>query len=152
MRILAIDPGTTKSAYLIWDGETIHAKGIADNYALRTMLKSRDLMPYDAVAIEMVACYGMRVGAEVFETCVWIGRFQESVGDVPIQKVYRAQVKKHLKCGSGKDKHVRAALIKRFGEVGTKKKPGKLFGISSHLWAALGVAVYATESGFFFEG
>jgi len=147
MRILAIDSGTTKSAYVLWDGENVHCKGIVTNEELRALLVSRDLMPYDAVALEMVACYGMRVGSEVFDTCVWIGRFMECVhGTAPARLVYRAKIKKHLGCANGKDKHVRAALIARYGEPGTAKNPGRLYGISSHLWAALAVAVYAQET------
>jgi hypothetical protein len=129
---------------VLWDGETVHCKGIVNNIDMRTLLVSRDLMPYDIVAIEMIACYGLRVGAEVFDTCVWIGRFIECVeGTAPVKLVFRSQVKKHLGCANGKDKDVRAALIARYGEPGTAKNPGRLYGISSHLWAALAVAHYA---------
>jgi hypothetical protein len=105
------------------------------------------------VAIEMIASYGMPVGREVFETCVWIGRFQqalESPGTAEL--VYRKDVKLHL-CGSprAKDGNVRQALIDLFPatgggktpQIGTKKQPGPLYGMSSHAWAALGVAITA---------
>lgn len=42
------------------------------------------------------------------------------------------------------DKFIRMALIDRYGEPGTKKAPGPLFGISGHLWSALAVAVTVT--------
>lgn len=146
MRVLAIDPGTSQSAYVLWDGATLHHKGILPNADLRALLVSRDLMPYDLVAIEMVACYGMAVGREVFETCVWIGRFTENAA-APIRYVYRKDVKLHL-CGlpRAKDGNIRQALIDKHGAPGTRKQPGKLFGVSSHLWAALAVADYALEN------
>jgi hypothetical protein len=52
----------------------------------------------------------------------------------------------HL-CNSmrAKDANVRQALIDRFGPVGTKKQPGKLYGVATHYWAALGVAVYSAD-------
>lgn len=142
-RILAIDPGTTQSAYVLWDGVAIHAKGIVPNHDLRALLVSRDLMPFDLVAVEMIACYGMPVGRETFETCLWIGRFMERAG-APVRLVFRKDVKLHL-CGSprAKDGNIRQALIDKHGSPGTAKARGKLYGITSHLWAALAVADYA---------
>jgi len=145
-RILAIDPGTDKSAYVLFDGTVIHALGILPNEQLRALLLSRDLMPYDGVAVEMVACYGMAVGREVFETCVWIGRFVECVG-VPVRYVYRRDVKIHL-CNSprAKDGNIRQSLIDKHGAPGTAKNKGVLYGVNSHLWAALAVADYAVAN------
>lgn len=145
-RILAIDPGTTQSAFVLWDGATLHAKGIVPNEELRALLISRDLMPFDLVAVEMIACYGMPVGRETFETCLWIGRFTERAG-APVRLVFRKDVKLHL-CGStrAKDGNIRQALIDRHGAPGTAKVRGKLYGISSHLWAALAVAEYTIET------
>jgi hypothetical protein len=100
---------------------------------------------YDLCACEMIASYGMAVGKEVFETCVWIGRFVE-IAYEPVQLVYRRDVKLHL-CHSprAKDANVRQALIDRLGPQGTKKNPGPTYGMKSHLWAALAVAVYAGD-------
>jgi hypothetical protein len=36
-------------------------------------------------------------------------------------------------------------LIDALGEVGTKKNPGPLYGVSGHYWAALGVAYTASQ-------
>jgi hypothetical protein len=100
----------------------------------------------------------MPVGAEVFETCVWIGRFIERwrTTDIcrctEVRRVARIQVKSHL-CHSAKanDSNVRAALIDRFGPgkekaIGLKAKPGPLYGLTGDCWAALGVAITATET------
>src|SRR3972149_1434047 len=72
--ILGIDPGNEKSAYVLWDGERVHDKNTVKNESildLAGIAKSENC----AVGIEMISSYGMPVGKEVFETCVWIGRF-----------------------------------------------------------------------------
>ena len=142
MKLIAIDPGTHQSAAVIWDGKQAELPQIVDNTELLNWLRNK--APHLPIACEMVACYGMAVGREVFETCVLIGRMHEiwfSKG-LSFHTVYRRDVKLHL-CGSmkAKDQNIRQALIDRFGVVGTKKNKGPLFGISSHLWSALAVAV-----------
>lgn len=69
---------------------------------------------------------GMTVGQEVFDTCVWIGRFWEIAlrsGGYEPKRIYRREEKLNL-CGclSAKDKNIRQALIDRYGVVGTKKR------------------------------
>src|SRR4051812_36091822 len=116
MNILAIDPGTVQSAYIVWNGETWIEAAIVPNAELRSIL-GRGY--YDTAAIEMVACYGMAVGKEVFETCVWIGRFIEchrnTFPDAPTM-VYRREIKSHF-CNSmkAKDANIRQAILDRFG-------------------------------------
>jgi hypothetical protein len=61
-------------------------------------------------------------------------------------RLYRSVVRGHLRCMKGGDAAVRAALIERFGPfkedaIGKKSKPGPLFGIASHEWSALALAV-----------
>jgi len=144
-KLIAIDPGTTESAVLIWDGQQVTLPEIISNDALRFRLLNGSQHP---IACEMIASYGMAVGREVFETCLMIGRIQEIAAqrNQPCSLIYRLQVKNHLcHTSKAKDANIRQALIDRFGCVGTKKNPGPLFGISSHLWAALGVAVTAFD-------
>lgn len=82
------------------------------------------------MTIEMIASYGMPVGKEVFETCVWIGRFVEDMICIPQDRitvteyVYRKDEKMNI-CHTmkAKDSNIRQALIDRFGPVGTKKNP-----------------------------
>lgn len=154
-RILAIDPGDTKSAVVVYDP---HARRILTamdepNETILEWLKSQtsgsavDLL----MACEMAACYGMPVGAEIFDTCVWIGRYWQAWSGAAV-RVYRRQVKLHL-CGSmrAKDPNVRQALMDKFGPgreraMGTKRQPGPLYGISGDLWAALDVAVTVAEA------
>jgi hypothetical protein len=143
--ILAIDPGTTESGWCLYHTERgVMEAGVKPN---DLMLMEIGYMPADALALEMIASYGMAVGKEVFETCVWIGRFQQKWRHPgAVRLVYRRDVKLHL-CGSprAKDANIRQALIDLIGPQGTKKAPGPTYGVKSHAWAALGVAVTAAH-------
>lgn len=144
--VFAIDPGDKQSAYCVYDGKRPIEFGIASNeevLALFGHLSSHYADPHPELVIEMIASYGMAVGANVFETCVWIGRFVQAWGRrAPCARVKRGEVKMHL-CNSmrAKDSNVRQALIDRFGEPGTKKAPGVTYGISKDVWAAFALAV-----------
>jgi hypothetical protein len=128
----AIDPGNTKSAYVVLAPEII-AKGILPNDELRLLLREFAENNEIVLAIEMIASYGMAVGAEVFDTCVWIGRYIEQVGRY--EYVYRKDVKMNL-CGSmrAKDSNIRQALLDRFGKERCK-------GLAKDMWSALAVGV-----------
>lgn len=143
MRILAIDPGTDESGWCLLNGDKVRASGVASNDEMLHQVKVEWYSDIDLLAIEMIASYGMAVGKEVFETCVWVGRFKQAWGNPDaVRLVYRRDVKLHL-CGSvkAKDANIRQALIDLIGPQGTKKTPGPTFGVKSHAWAALGVAV-----------
>jgi hypothetical protein len=142
--ILAIDPGTTESGWCLFEDGRVTQSGIRTNEDIVADLDF-DRICADELAIEMIASYGMPVGREVFETCVWIGRFiQASHWDFRL--IYRRDVKMYL-CNSAKakDANVRQALIDKLGSVGTKKQPGPLYGVKSHAWAAVAVAVTAAN-------
>jgi hypothetical protein len=139
----AIDPGYERSAFVsLADGELTDF-GILDNAEL--LLRARRSVGYDLVVIERIMSYGMPVGAEVFETVYWSGRFAEAAHPLPVHRIGRKAVKLHL-CGQSraKDPNVRQALIDRFGgpsAIGKKASPGPLYGISGDVWSALAVAV-----------
>ena len=146
MAILAIDPGTTRSAYVVLNARGFPVQfGTVENeevFEVVGMCPAR-------VVVEMVASYGMPVGREVFETVYWIGRFCQAAGNH--ERMYRGQVKSHL-CRSQKanDAAIRQALLDRFGPgkekaIGLKKSPGPLYGIRGDEWAALAVAVCAFD-------
>jgi hypothetical protein len=142
--ILAIDPGTTESGWVTYSMQRVLGSGVSSN---EDMLKIVTGSPADGLAIEMIASYGMAVGREVFETCVWIGRFRQAWRNPDaVRLIYRRDVKLHL-CGNprAKDPNIRVALIDKLGAPGTKAKPGATYGVRSHAWAALGVAVTAWE-------
>ncbi len=155
--VLAIDPGNTWSAYALIDAETCRpiecAK--APNGGLLTLLgESRAVVATD-VAIEMVASYGMAVGADVFETCVWIGRFQQVIVDAhgrEPQLVKRHPVKlHHCHSAKAKDSNITQALVDRFAPgqpnhgKGTKAAPGWFYGFRADVWQAYALAVYIAD-------
>jgi hypothetical protein len=149
--ILALDPGPEQTGWVLYDGERVHSSAVEGNAAM--LARVQHWQSGVTLAIEMIASYGMPVGREVFETCVWIGRFMQAWHSPDaVRLVYRKDVKLHL-CGNprAKDPNVRQALLDLFPrtgggatpQVGTKAKPGPLYGISTHAWPALGVAITA---------
>lgn len=147
MRILAIDPGTTASGWCVWDGSIV-AHGVDDNAEVRRMIKANDHRA-SVLALEMVASFGMAVGASVFRTCWWTGRFAEAwiaAGRAEPHEVFRMDVKlHHCKTVKARDGNIRQALIDRLGPKGTKKQPGPTYGVSSHVWPALAVALLVAD-------
>ena len=141
--ILALDPGTSHTAFVQYDQRGIHDHGHLPNAEIRQILIGRE---YDRVACEMIASYGMAVGSSTFETCVWIGRFTE-VARVDVELIFRKDIKLFL-CGTmrAKDANIRQALLDKIGPQGTKAQPGPTYGIKSHSWAALAVAVFAAQN------
>lgn len=152
MRILAIDPGNTMSAWCLTEMSSPFCAKKEPNEAVIEMLRKPPTwaMP-DVLAIEMIASYGMAVGKEVFETCLWIGRFMEAweARSGTVRLIYRKDVKQ-FHCGTTRanDANIRAALIDRFGPgreraVGVKRAPGPLYGIKGDEWSALAIALTA---------
>lgn len=157
--LLAIDPGPEQSAYVHY-APAVDVLGSFGKVSNEELLALLNQTLATSLAVEMIASYGMPVGAEVFETCVWIGRFVERWRRNPldrtrcteVRRVTRIEVKSHL-CHSAKatDSNVRQALIDRYGPgkekaIGLKATPGPLYGVTKDVWAALGVAVTASET------
>ena len=144
--ILAIDPGTTESAWVLWGGGRLLDCRKESNDAVLLRLQT-GLWTIERLAIEMVASYGMPVGEEVFETVRWVGRFQQAwASPEEVQLVKRMAVKMHL-CNSSRatDANIRQRLIDLVGPPGTKRAPGLTRGIVGDMWQAL--AIVATVEG-----
>jgi len=142
--VLAIDPGPTESAYVMWSGDQVlaYAKVRNDNLVLLLLNPPREV---EQAVIEKVASFGMPVGAEVFETVYWSGVFAHAFGLARVDRITRNEIKNHL-CHSSraKDGNIRQALIDRFGgpaAIGKKASPGPLYGLAGDCWSALAVAV-----------
>lgn len=153
--ILAIDPGDQESAYCLIDAGTRRPLEFAKEPNAEVLDGIRlNSWQQDVTAIEMVAAYGMAVGANVFETCVWIGRFYQALTvhvDEPLL-VKRQPVKvHHCHSARAKDANVRQALIDRFGAgasnggKGTKTAPGWFYGFAADVWSAYAIAVFIAD-------
>jgi hypothetical protein len=149
MIILGIDPGPKESGWVKWDTEKkIPVAMGTDANADVVYIVFRHLVWENAgpVAIEWITGYGQVAGNDTYDTCRWVGRFEQVATRGEVILIPRKEIKLAL-CGNTTttDKYIRQALIDRIGEVGTKKKPGPLFGVSGHGWAALAVCLVAAE-------
>lgn len=152
--ILAIDPGNIYSGYCIVqdDLSAIVKADKVKNEDLLAIIREEASKPYVTdYVIEAVASYGMPVGDEVFDTCIWIGRFTQTIYDythVMPDMIYRKEEKLCI-CNSPRanDATIRRALIDRFAKnvpnygKGNRKNPGYFYGIRADMWAAFAVAV-----------
>lgn len=152
--ILAIDPGSVESGYVVTDtanGMKIQKCGRVGNSELKAKIAEIvSIYGIKTAVIEMIASYGMAVGRDVFDTCVWIGRFAEALDTcgVVCEYIYRKEEKLYI-CGNSraKDANIRRALIDDFAEKdfvrgkGTKREPDFFYGVSKDAWMAFAVAV-----------
>lgn len=151
--ILAIDPGTEKSGVVEYlPGERKIRACVLDNRELLARIRCSEL-PLDVMAIEQIRSYGMAIGATTLDTVEWSGRFIEAFlhrdpvdDESRVLRLPRLEIKVHL-CGTAKakDANIRQALIDRLGPPGTKTSPGATYGIKTHMWSALAVAVTAYD-------
>src|SRR5690606_3861022 len=139
---VALEPGPVQSGFALYAGERVLRSGVLPSCDLLRIVADDNS---DVLAIEKIVSYGNIVNNDTFDTCEWIGRFQQAwacPGEVV--KVKRLRVKQALGLkGAAKDKDGNAALRSARGPKGTKKAPGPTFGVAGHAWAALGVAYAA---------
>lgn len=159
MKILAIDPGTTRSGIVTWTKTAPERGSMTDrNYINSPLILENELVEdwigncckpvITKIAIEWIESRGMPVGKTTFETCLWVGRFvKEAINHgIPVRCIPRGAIKMHH-CGSmrAKDGNVSQALRDKYGEKGVKADPGFFFGVASHAWQACAVAAYVAE-------
>ena len=158
MRVFAIDPGNTYSAYCVVDTKTLRPLDFAklSNEVLRDYINLYLFREDDHAAVEMLQSYGNLIGKDVLETGVWIGRFSELLDRRlihPTEMIYRMEEKMHI-CGNSKagDPNIRRALIDRFCTHdfrtgrGSKKLPDFFHGFKGDIWAAYAVALTYIET------
>jgi len=147
--MIAIDPGTYESAYLMMVAGQIQCFDIIENDDLLCIL---DQLEKSAVVVESIESYGMPVGKDVFLTAEFIGEVKQVCKTIghSFEKMPRRKVKMEL-CNSAaaKDGNVRQAIIDlyeptgggKMPQIGVKKDPGPLYGVTKHVWSALAIAI-----------
>jgi hypothetical protein len=160
--IYGLDPGYEQSALVGWNtdlvsdsknGAGVFEQRLEANQTLLDHLRrlARGSRGGHLVVERIEAAYG-GAGKELFGTEWWCGRFVEAwdAGGNTWSALSRLEVRTAL-CGSPRagDPAVRQALLDRHGgkaaALGTRKAPGPLYGIKSHLWAALALAIVARD-------
>jgi hypothetical protein len=150
--LMAIDPGTTRSAWVKFVRGVPTSYGLDDNpTALRKV--GAYIGPGAQVVCEQIESYGMAVGREVFETVRWAGRFEQAflgLNGSPAHACWHYLPRRAVKleiCGQprAKDANIRQALIDLYGgkdkAIGKKAAPGPLYGMAGDVWAALAVGI-----------
>ena len=162
MIVLGIDPGTTKSAYVVYDSNTkkVLTQGLEGNDDVLCSIETmRNEYGIEMMAIEMLKSYGMPMGDSCLLTCVWIGRFIEAwMMDATVRFIWRKSIATEI-CGSPRasDSNIAKGLVNRFSEdktnlgggsnpvVGLKGNKGHLYLIKYDMWSALAVSVAFSE-------
>jgi hypothetical protein len=149
--VLGIDPGPTHCGFVIYDTESCRVIEAHKNLEVVETITGIDFHSsrVSLVVIERVQSYGI-AGSSLLRTSETVGRLQQTAESlrIPTLLMYRREILRILDVtGKGnKDSLVRQRLIEMHGgdrrtAQGTKKEPGPLYGVASHAWSALAVAV-----------
>lgn len=145
--VLCLDPGTIQTGWMILDikKERPVAHGIDDNEYMDNVLIPELTHQVQHLAIEHITNYGQIVGQETFDTAMWVGRFVKTA-NLPYTLCFRPYILLHL-CHSmhAKEPRVKSVLYDRYGQKGTKKNPGILYGVKDHIWSALCIGTYFSD-------
>lgn len=153
MRILAIDPGPERCGLVIYDteaGEVAQCDKAATVDAVITLIRYAQAdHGVQLIACERVQSYGI-AGASLLRTSEVYGRVLQATeaAGLPFVGRYRREVLSLLMvAGRGnRDAMVRERMLEMHGgsrsaACGTKRAPGPLYGVTSHAWQALGLAM-----------
>ena len=167
MKLIAIDPGTYRSALVVV--ETNHPKGLGpwgfklietntlDNHCLSQRLASKDALEgVQRLVVEQIKSYGNTLGDSILETVYWYGRFVQAWNQdftlIPRKTILRLLGLESRSNDSNTRRHVLDRVgewersIGRFGGnnnalvVGTKDDPGTLYHVTKDEWQALALA------------
>lgn len=170
MKIMAIDPGTTESAYVILDDQyqILSADKVGNDVVLSIIADAPGL---DAVIIEDIeprysstdrSAAGAVMGQSTIETIKAFGRFswQASLRGLMVGSIFRRDERSCLiptkrnglpplpeTAPKHADGQIRASLIRRFARHdkergrGTKANPDTFYGFHGDMWQAMAVGV-----------
>lgn len=170
MKIMAIDPGTTESAYVIIDDQyqILSADKVGNDVILSIIADAPGL---DAVIIEDIeprysstdrSAAGAVMGQSTIETIKAFGRFswQASLRGLMVGSIFRRDERSCLiptkrnglpplpeTAPKHADGQIRASLIRRFARHdkergrGTKANPDTFYGFRGDMWQAMAVGV-----------
>lgn len=170
MKIMAIDPGTTESAYVILDDQyqIISADKVGNDVILSIIADAPGL---DAVIIEDIeprysstdrSAAGAVMGQSTIETIKAFGRFswQAALRGLIVGSIFRRDERSCLiptkrnglpplpeTAPKHADGQIRASLIRRFARHdkergrGTKANPDTFYGFHGDMWQAMAVGV-----------
>lgn len=151
MRGLFIDPGTTQSGYVIYDGIKIYESGVLPNEKIEAILEQKSF--FDYVGIEQIEGRGNVLGKETFETLIWSGVFKHAAKPKSVFFAPPAHVRAFL---TGRpnvsDKQVTEALLKRYRDkfkVWNERSNPDLADhhlLTSHSIQAFALAAYLIDS------
>lgn len=152
MKILGLDPGSSESAFVIWDTELeeILNHSIPNNYLLEKLLEEEKLVNQgDVVIIEMFQNFGKKAnaGASIFYSCIFIGKVLKICERLKVKTVLiprKTIVSHHTRTVTSSDSTVRRVMLQKFPK-GTAKKPGVSYGLKEDEWQALAAVSYYLE-------
>jgi len=156
--IIGIDPGTNSSGVVRYDTAdkrvTLAHKALGADGVLQ-LIHNQAQAGHGHIAIERVQAQG-QAGGDLFRTIELTGRLwqQAECSEIPYTLMYRRQVLRFLDVlgqHGNRDVLVRARLIEMFGGTrrsacGLKASPGPCYGVSSHAWSALAVALAVEDT------
>lgn len=150
MILVALDPGPVTSGLVVYDTD---AQRVIRSHAELVWPDVRRLLSDHLLSGAGVVCERTQAGppsTDVVRTTEVVGRVMEWCDSTrtPLELLYRREVLAGLGVSARgpKDALVRSALIDLHGTsralaVGTRHAPGPLYGVTSHAWAALALAV-----------
>ncbi len=150
-KILCVDPGATHSGVAFLENGMLRWSDSAmPNGALLEKLKYlKD--KGGAIAMEEFESYKLAIGQPSVQTIFWSGRFYEASG-WPVELFTRKEVKIFMLGRVGvknSKKATRDALLTLYPadgggktpQIGTKRKPGPLYGLTGHAVSAMEVGI-----------